>query len=123
MPFRVLPFAPLLLSHFLFSHFLFIRSEIASDFLSAKICNLHNKSFSLFIVNGVQRSGLVVALTNRRTLAHSKAKRLFYLFNYSSVWCGGGTSGRAMAFCLGRSGSNPGRDFGLFSFRIAVYQF
>ena len=28
---------------------------------------------------------------------------------------GGGTSGRAMAFCLGRPGSNPGSDFGFFS--------
>ena len=28
---------------------------------------------------------------------------------------GGGTSGRAMAFCLGRPGSNPGLDFGFFS--------
>ena len=27
---------------------------------------------------------------------------------------GGGTSGRAMAFCLGRLGSNPGLDFGFF---------
>ena len=28
---------------------------------------------------------------------------------------GGGTSGRAMAFCLGRSGSNPGTDLGFLS--------
>ena len=28
---------------------------------------------------------------------------------------GGGTSGRAMAFCLGRPGLNPGTDFGFFS--------
>ena len=27
---------------------------------------------------------------------------------------GGGTSGRAMAFCLGRQGSNPGMDLGFF---------
>ena len=33
---------------------------------------------------------------------------------------GGGTSGRAVAFCLGRPGSNPGTDFGFFQFRIAV---
>ena len=33
---------------------------------------------------------------------------------------GGGTSGRAMAFCLGRSGSNPGTDLGFCRFRIAV---
>ena len=46
-----------------------------------------------------------------------------YIRGEMSHGSGGGTSGRAMAFCLGRSGSNPGRDFGLFSFRIAVYQF
>ena len=28
---------------------------------------------------------------------------------------GGGTSGRALAFCLGRPGSNPRTDFGFFS--------
>ena len=28
---------------------------------------------------------------------------------------GGGKSGRAMAFCLGRPGLNPGSDFGFFS--------
>ena len=33
---------------------------------------------------------------------------------------GGGTSGRGMAFCLGRPGSNPRVDFGFFQFRIAV---
>ena len=33
---------------------------------------------------------------------------------------GGGTSGRAVAFCLGRPGSNPRSDFGFFQFRIAV---
>ena len=36
---------------------------------------------------------------------------------------GGGTSGRAIAFCLGRLGSNPGSDFGFFQFRIAVHLF
>ena len=36
---------------------------------------------------------------------------------------GGGTSGRAMAFSLGRPGSNPGLDFGFFQFRIAVNLF
>ena len=36
---------------------------------------------------------------------------------------GGGTSGRAMAFCLGRPGSNPGSEFGFFQFRIAVNLF
>ena len=36
---------------------------------------------------------------------------------------GGGTSGRAMAFCLGRPGSNPGLDFGFFQFKIAVNLF
>ena len=33
---------------------------------------------------------------------------------------GGGTSGRAMAFCPGRPGSDPRSDFGFFQFRIAV---
>ena len=33
---------------------------------------------------------------------------------------GGGTSGRALAFCLGRLGSNPGTDFGCFQVGIAV---
>ena len=33
---------------------------------------------------------------------------------------GGGTSGRAMAFCLGQQGWNPGSDFSFFQFRIAV---
>ena len=28
---------------------------------------------------------------------------------------GGGTSGRAMAFCLGKLGSNPGSDLGFFT--------
>ena len=32
---------------------------------------------------------------------------------------GSGTSGGAMAFCLGRPGSNPRSDFGFFQFRIA----
>ena len=36
---------------------------------------------------------------------------------------GGGTSGRAMAFCLGRPGSNPGLDFCFFQFRVAVNLF
>ena len=35
----------------------------------------------------------------------------------------GGTKGRAMAFYLGWLGSNPGRDFGFFQFRIAVNKF
>ena len=33
------------------------------------------------------------------------------------------TSGRAMAFCLGRPGSNPGTDLGFFQFRIVVNLF
>ena len=36
---------------------------------------------------------------------------------------GGGTSGRVVAFCLGRPGSNPRSDFGFFQFRIAVNLF
>ena len=36
---------------------------------------------------------------------------------------GGGTSGRAMAFSLGRLGSNLGSDFGFFQFRIAINLF
>ena len=36
---------------------------------------------------------------------------------------GGGTSGRALAFCLDRLGSNPGTDFGFFQVRIAVNLF
>ena len=32
----------------------------------------------------------------------------------------GGTSGRVMAFCLGRPGSNPRLVFGFFQFRFAV---
>ena len=32
-------------------------------------------------------------------------------------------SGRAMAFCPGRPGLNPGLDFGFFQFRIAVNLF
>ena len=36
---------------------------------------------------------------------------------------GGGTSGRAMAFSLGRPGSNPRSDFGFFQFRTAVNLF
>ena len=36
---------------------------------------------------------------------------------------GGGTSGRPMAFCLGRLGSNPAADLGFFQFRIAVNLF
>ena len=38
-----------------------------------------------------------------------------------SLGSGGGTSGGAMAFCLGRPGSNPGTDLGFVQFRIAVY--
>ena len=38
-------------------------------------------------------------------------------FNFGS---GGGTSGRVMAFCLGRPGSNPQTDIGFYQFRIAV---
>ena len=37
------------------------------------------------------------------------------LMSHPSTGNGGGTSGRAMAFCLGRPGSNPGSDFGFFS--------
>ena len=33
---------------------------------------------------------------------------------------GGGTSGRAMAFCLAKPGSNPRTDLGFFQFRISV---
>ena len=29
--------------------------------------------------------------------------------------CGGGTSGKVTAFCLGRAGSNPRMDLGFFS--------
>ena len=36
---------------------------------------------------------------------------------------GGGTSDRAMAFCLGRPGLNPGTDLGFFQFRIVVNLF
>ena len=36
---------------------------------------------------------------------------------------GGGTSGRAMAFCLGRLGSNPGSDFGFFSVKSCCQSF
>ena len=36
---------------------------------------------------------------------------------------GGGTSGRVLAVCRGRPGSNPGMDFGFFQVRIAVYLF
>ena len=38
----------------------------------------------------------------------------FLTFSYQKG-SGGGTSGRAMAFCLGRPGLNPGLDFGFFS--------
>ena len=40
-----------------------------------------------------------------------------------SLGSGGGTSGRAVAFCLGRPGSNPGTDLGSFQVRIAVNLF
>ena len=33
---------------------------------------------------------------------------------------GGGTSGRALAICLGRPGLNPGTDFGFFQVRIDI---
>ena len=36
---------------------------------------------------------------------------------------GGGTSGKAMPFCLGRPGSNPMMDLGFFQFRFAVSLF
>ena len=36
-------------------------------------------------------------------------------YHLGPVGSGGGTSGRAMAFCLGRPGLNPGLDFGFFS--------
>ena len=41
----------------------------------------------------------------------------------SILGSGGGTSCRAMAFCLGRPGSNPGTDYGFIQFRIAVNLF
>ena len=37
------------------------------------------------------------------------------VINNLELGSGGGTSGRGMAFCLGRPGSNPGTDFGFFS--------
>ena len=37
----------------------------------------------------------------------------------SLVGSGGGTSGRAMVFCLGRPGSYPRMDLGFFQLRIA----
>ena len=42
---------------------------------------------------------------------------------FSVLGSGGRTSGRAMSFCLGRPGSNPGMDLGFFQFRIAVNLF
>ena len=39
------------------------------------------------------------------------------------VGSGGGTSGRVMAFCMGRRGSNTGTDLGFLQFRIAVNLF
>ena len=42
---------------------------------------------------------------------------------FSVLGSGGGTSGRAMSFCLGRPGSNPGMDLGFFQLRIAVNLF
>ena len=40
-----------------------------------------------------------------------------------AVGSGVGTSGRVMAFCLGRRGSNLGTGFGFFQFKIAVNLF
>ena len=40
-----------------------------------------------------------------------------------NIGSGGGTSCRAMAFCLGRPGLNPGSDFGFFQFGISVNLF
>ena len=48
---------------------------------------------------------------------------LFRLRCSVAIGGGGGTSGRAMAFCLGRRGLNPGLDFGFFQFRIAANLF
>ena len=41
----------------------------------------------------------------------------------SSVGSGGGTRGRAIVFCLGRPGLNPGMDLGFFQFRTAANLF
>ena len=38
----------------------------------------------------------------------------------STKCSGSGTSGRAMAFCVGQLGSNTEMDLGFFQFRIAV---
>ena len=48
----------------------------------------------------------------------------YFVFHKSINRSGGGsTSGRAMAFCLGRPGLNPRTDLGFFQFRIAVNLF
>ena len=47
----------------------------------------------------------------------------FSKFKFPNLGSGGGTSGRAMAFCLGRLGSNPGSQFGFLQSRIAVNLF
>ena len=39
------------------------------------------------------------------------------------IGSGGGTSGRATAFCLSRLGSNPKMDLGFLQFRITVNLF
>ena len=48
---------------------------------------------------------------------------LFLKLCFGRAGSGGGTSGRAMAFCLGRPGLNPGLDLGFFQFRIALNLF
>ena len=45
------------------------------------------------------------------------------LLSCSRVSGGGVTSGRAITFCMGRPGYNPGMDLGFFQFRIAVNLF
>ena len=61
-----------------------------------------------------------------RVDAHSpeSSSYIMKLFKITDVaGSGGGTSGRAMAFCPGWLGSNPGSDFGFFQLRIAVNLF
>ena len=42
---------------------------------------------------------------------------------FAFLGSGGGTIGRALAFCLGMPGSNPPTDFGFFQVRKAVNLF
>ena len=42
---------------------------------------------------------------------------------HTIVGSGGGSSGRAMAFCLGRPGLNPGTDSGFFKLIISLNLF